>query len=71
VRQEDHKLEVSLGYMDIVSKYKTATEPSTTQQLKNNPILNEQKKGWGCRLLVECLPSMHRALGLILSTEKK
>jgi hypothetical protein len=27
--------------------------------------------GWGCSSVVKCLPSMHKALGCISSTEEK
>jgi hypothetical protein len=36
---------------------------------KFNETLSQNKKGWRCSSVVECLPSVTLALGLIASTE--
>jgi hypothetical protein len=54
-------LEASLGYIR-----------SARQAWANSEYcLKKKKKGWGYSSVVECLPSMHKTLGLTTSTVKK
>jgi hypothetical protein len=60
-RQENCSFKASLIY---------SQDYTGTSFLKNrkNKILKKTLRGWGCRSVVKIFPSMHKALGPVVST---